>query len=333
MYLGRVSCDIGLGAYRLLGANTIEIKESIHSVIWTCRLAMPNYVITKQGGTKVREALETKIKIGDPVSVAFGYDGNNNLEFEGYIKNINHVVPLEIECENIVFLFRSIPIKKVFNDTLKSALEYLITEVNKAKGTRIKLSDNVPDVKLVNFEVKDRSGLWMLQELLDKYPMFAIYFKGQIMHCHMRYFVPSDDKVKYVIDKNTAESSELKYDDNPEDVRVIFEVKDVKGKVIKKEFGSNTAEKIVTKRLSGVFTEVALKKIADQEIAQMSYAGFKGSLTAFIIPTLSVPIVANISHPEFANRDGNYIIGTQTKTLDTSSGIMRKLDIDFRLPK
>ncbi len=333
MYLGRVSCNIGLGNYKILGANAIEIKESIHSIIWTCNLVMPNYVVVQNGITKVREPLESKIKVGDFVSVAYGYDGNDAVEFEGYVSNINHTVPLEIECENVAYMFRKVPIKKVFNQSLKSVLQFLITEVNKATGTNVKLRDNIPEMEVENFEAIDRSALWVLQQLADQYPMYAIYFKGDALHCHLRYFIPSNNVVKYVIDRNTFGNDSLKYNDSPEDVRIVLEVKNKAGKVVKKEFGSPTANKVITKRLSGMFAEDALKKIADQEMHQTAYAGFKGSFLTFSVPETEIPVVANISHPEFEGRAGKYIIGTQTKSLDTSNGIFKKLEIDFKLPR
>ncbi len=333
MYLGRVSCEIGLGAHKVLGANAIEINESIHELIWTCKLTMPNYVVIRKDRAKVREPLETKIKIGDPVSVAYGYDGENKLQFEGFIKNINHVVPLEIECENAAYLCRTVLIETVFNGSLKNLLQLLITSVNDDKNAGLKLGSNIPDISLQNFEAKSKTALWVLQELADQYDMLAIYFKGNVLNCHLKYLTPSSEKVNYVIGKNTADNSDLKYNDTPADVRVVYETKDKKGKVVKKEFGSNTAEKVITKKLTGVFADETLKNMAEQEIQRTAYAGFEGSIKAFFIPESDIPVVANISHPEFENRKGNYLVGSQVKTMDTSEGIMKKLNIDFKLPR
>lgn len=331
MYLGALTADIRLGDYNVLGANTVEIKESIHAAIWSCTLTLPNYVVVKQGNAKQREPLENYIKIGDPVAVAYGYNGQNDVEFEGYIRRINHTVPLTVECENVAFLFRKTAIKKVFNASLKSVLEELVKQVNGLHGASISISSGVPDMQVENFEAVDKSALWVIQELLDTYPMYAIYFKGNVLHCHMKYMIGTTVAAKYAIDKNTFDTTSLEYNDTPEEVRVILEVRR-NNKVVTKEYGSNTAEKVIKKRLSGVFTDVALKDVADQEIIRTAHTGYKGTFKAFKIPEVNIPFIAHIMHPEF-DRAGNYMIGTQTKVFDAGEGIYRLLEIDFKLPR
>src|SRR5690349_15916443 len=82
--------------------------------------------------------LEDLIKTGAPVLVKYGYDGNLRTEFQGYvIPGLKPNIPLEIKCENAMWLFKRKPLTKSWKAV---NLSEVIAFVQKENGTNFKVS-------------------------------------------------------------------------------------------------------------------------------------------------------------------------------------------------
>lgn len=101
MYLGALSCKVDFaGKYTIRGINELEVKKSVHSIVNTAKLTLPLSYIMRNKDIKERVKLIDKIKEGDTINIAIGYDGNNKQCFNGYVKRINPKQPLELELED-----------------------------------------------------------------------------------------------------------------------------------------------------------------------------------------------------------------------------------------
>ncbi|MCX6210080.1 MAG: hypothetical protein NTZ59_11455, partial [Bacteroidetes bacterium] len=101
MYLGALSCKIDFAdKYTLRGLTDLEIKKSVHTIVNTAKLTLPLSYIIRNKNIKEKVKLIDKIKEGDSINIAIGYDGNNKQCFNGFVKRINPKQPLELELED-----------------------------------------------------------------------------------------------------------------------------------------------------------------------------------------------------------------------------------------
>ena len=96
----------------------------------TAKIELPLSVVMQNYDLRKQINLSGLIKEGDSIKIEAGYDNVTRLEFEGYIKRINYTIPLSIECEDELYLFRKMNFKKSFNDApLKDIIQYIIDEL------------------------------------------------------------------------------------------------------------------------------------------------------------------------------------------------------------
>lgn len=331
-----MSCEIGLAdKYTLRGVNAIEIKKSVHQIVQTAKVVLPLSLVMRNNELLERISLIDKIKEGDKISLAFGYKGNNLKEFTGYIRNINYKQPVELECEDDMYLFRKTMVQLSFkSSSLTDVLKALIEAVYKAKGVRFKLVDNLPQVTITNLVINNQTALWALQSILDRYPLLSIYLvqeKGvQKLYCGLLYG-KNTGTVKYGLNRNTVSVDDLKYKKDTTPTKVILETTDAHGKIVKQVFGDVHADNVVKKKLPGVVSESLKKAFAQQAIQQQTYEGYRGNFKTFLKPYMEPGMAAAISDSQFVGREGNYYVGTVTTTFSVSDGGRRQIDIEFKM--
>ncbi|MDR0546316.1 MAG: hypothetical protein LBG77_01805, partial [Dysgonamonadaceae bacterium] len=114
--------------------SSVEIERDIEKVTATCRLVLPKRL-------KWKDETGIPLRRGDKIFVELGYNGNLQPAFSGYIKTIGAKAPVEIECEDEMFLLKNTAAKKKTypNADLKKMLseqlpEGLKLEVFKKQG-------------------------------------------------------------------------------------------------------------------------------------------------------------------------------------------------------
>lgn len=335
MYLGEQTCKIRIAdKYVLTGLHHLQIKRSVHQAIQTAIVELPLSAVIRNNELLEDIKLSDKIKEGDSISIAFGYDGNNNKEFEGYIKRTNKAMPFVLECEDDFYLMRKIRLKKSFGKcTLKDIMQYLVAEVNKIKTVQWKLYDKMAEFNFSNYMMNGVNGIDVLNDLRNTYKLntYLTRINGEsIVYSGLRYGLQRED-IKYVINTNTIGADELKY---------ITPDKDTRFKITIKNFNRNgTTTTIETGDKDGQQEEfyyhgenslAALKMMAAAELQMKQTAGFSGGFDTFIFPFAQPGDIANISDEQFEERKARHYIGTVTTQFGVSGG-KRKIEIDFKL--
>lgn len=335
MYLGQMSAVVDLGTqYRLRGVHGIEIKKSVHQIVQTAKVELPLSVVIRNNNLLESIKLTDKIKEGDKITLSFGYDGNNSNEFTGFIRNINYKIPLVLECEDNMYLFRQTTINKSWKrDSLKNILNDILKIVYEAHGYQLPLLDGVPDVIIENLICNNETALWLLQVILDRYPLLAIYLttdnNAETMYCGLRYGRNSGT-VKYMIEQNCKEG-DLAYKKDVTPSKVILETVNEKGKLERTVYGDTHAKNTIRLKVPGVVSEIEKKKLATQELQRKTYEGYRGSLNTLLTPYIEPGMIANIGSKQFPDKAGSYYIGTVTTTFSTSAGGKRKPEIEYKV--
>lgn len=325
---------LNIGDYELSGAHAIEIKRSIHAIVQTATVTLPLSVVFRNNEMLQRIKLTDKIKEGDPVRLSFGYDGNNKTEFEGYIKRIDYNIPLQIFCEDELYIMRKVRLKKSFGScNLKELVSYLLDEAAAQTGVRFTMYDKMPVMVFKNFVMNNAAGTDVLQELKDKYGLrcYLTTINGnKTLFIGLAYQLEKG-RVKYELGTNTVSVSELKYDmGQQKKFRITVKNYRKDGTVQKYEFGDRDGQQYEMLPQYGDYDQAHMEALATAEVMRLQAQGFRGTFETFLIPHCEPGTVAVITDPQFPERKGNYFIAATTTTLNGSGG-RRKPEIGIKV--
>lgn len=326
-----VTCQIVIGAYNFTRANHVKIKTSWKELADTATIKLP-LLKGKLNAERRFESLADKIKQGDKVNIKLGWIGlNKNYEFDefhGYVKRVSPNLPLEIECEDAVWLLRQVNLEKSWRNTsLKDVVKYIVDEANKVNADKIRLSAKIPDVKFDKFTLDNVNGAEALQQIKEAYGLVA-YFRGLELFAGLA-FTELVGRVKYSMDWNVPQSK-LTYR-RAEDTRIRLKATSIlrDNKKIEVEVGPKSGE-LVSRFYYNISDEATLKRIAEKDIDKMRFEGYEGSITTCLVPFVTHSMTAELRDPEFENHNGNYIVD-EVVTEGFSNGIKRTVKIGKRV--
>lgn len=315
-------CEIKIGSVTFKSVNDVEIKRSIYNLAATAVIKVPVTAVLKQTG-KAPTYIETAeaVKVGDPVEIRLGYDGQMNTEFIGYVKRLNYKVPFEIECEDEYYNTRSV--NCVFSKKETSLKQCLSTVL-----PGIKLGSCI-DLTLKNFVVNNKPGSWLLGYLKKEYGLTIFFDINGKLYAGKAHDVQGD-KVKYQLRFNVIKDDDLKFQ-LAEDVRLkvkaICYYKD--GTKIEGELGEEGGEN-KTLYYYDVKDAKELKMLAQEELKRYSFDGYRGKIETFLFPYALPGMVAVLDDPVYQERSGNYYIESVDVSFDTG-GARRNVEIGIKV--
>ena len=317
-----LNCRIKIGDIVLNQVNDIKIDKSWRNLEDKAMIKFP----------RANKLLTKRFKVGDPVSIELSYDGEpKHIEFEGYIKKIMPNVPLMIECEDPVWLLRQGSVNLEWkNTTLRSILTEIIGIANKANVSRNSPSislignDQEEDIKLSTFRITNASVAEAVNKIKQEFGLTA-YFKGHQLYVGLAYGNPGD-RVGYNTTKNVIKNN-LTFrnkDDIKIRVKAISVLEDNERLVI--EFGEGNGDQR-TLYFQNIEDETKLKEMAQAKLDELSYDGFEGDITTFLIPYAEPGMTGIINDPDQPEqKNGAYIIDSVTTTFGVR-GARRKVEL------
>lgn len=334
MYLGETTCKITIAdKYVLRGVNSIEIKRSVHQLVQMAKVTLPLSVVSRNSEIYQSIKLADKIKEGNKIVLEFGYDGNNKQEFEGYVRRINEEVPLELQCEDELYLLRYCYYKESFKDvTLKKLLDFVLNGLQQKCNLKLSLYDKMPELTFKKFQINNATGIDILQELKDKYGL-SVYLTTvngvKTLYAGLAYSLEKGT-AKYALGRNTIGKGELKYT-GAEDKKYKVKVVNFRRDGTKLEFETGDANgESKTLYFYGDNDKAHLKVMAKAELEKTRTKGYKGSFETFLFPFSEPGTIASISDQQFGGRQGSYFIGTVTTSFGVQGG-RRNNEIDIKV--
>ena len=311
--------DIKIGNYQIAHLLSCEVRKSANKLADTATINMP--------GMSYNSALEIESKInrGDKVIISFGYDNDNNQEFQGYVSSIATDDTITIECEDGMFDFRKDIESKQFKDVyIKDIIQEVVDQIG---GYSLVVGDGIENVRYDKFTIADATGFDILKKLQDDSKVH-IFIKQKELHVHLKYTYKEGD-VKYDFEKNVEKSS-LKYLQEA-DKKVLVEMIgiDRKNGKTKVTVGDKGGDKITVHRYN-VTDKSSLRKIGEEEIKKYRFTGYEGNITTWLIPYCSYGYSAEIIDQDYENREGIYYVEAVT-TVFSKSGGSRKVNLGIKL--
>lgn len=318
-----LDCKIEIGDFTFNSVNEVEITKSVEELSDTAVIKLPTRFKVKQNGEQ--KYTEEAIKVGDKVVITLGYfEKYSGLEFTGYVKKVNPKIPLEIHCEDALWVLRR---KNITKSWEKTTMKEILQEV--VKDTSIELADNIPDVVLDKWIIKNGNGAQVLESLKKNLLMTIFINDDGKLYCGLEQLTNIGQTVVYDLNYNLVENNlEFKSKDERK-IKIKYTYIDKENKRQSIEVGDLDGEQR-TYHTSVVSDVKKLEEMATAEIEKLKYDGFDGDVTSFLIPYATRGMKAKFIDAEHPNREGNYFIKKVVTTFG-ADGARRKITIGSRL--
>ncbi len=311
--------------------NSIDISTSVQVLTNTAKIKLPRaFKNANQKGESVdisEQSILDFIKRGDAIKIEVGYDGILEVEFEGYITDINSDVPLELTCDDEMWMLKKAP--KISKSFEKGNVASMIKACLPSKYTLI-CNEKYEVGKWV---LKSMSVYELLEELKTKVGIRAYFESPTVLRVGMIVdFVPKNTW-ELNFSKNIRKGNDLKFErksDHP--LEVIVSAKDAKGKMLEAKAGESGGDVTRMKLPTGVaFSE--LQFWADKTYQSRSFDGFKGSLNIWLEPRVKCGDSIRLLRPMYADghQDGVYFVEESNLSVNGSTGIKRSLKLGYKL--
>ncbi len=321
-----IASQVTLGNVLLKHVVAFEVTESIMEMSNTAKVTIPRNYAALNG-----KPILDQFKVGDPVTIDAGYDGELNREFTGYIREIESDYPLIIHCDDESYPLRQNDLVKSYQSvTLKQLLADIITEG---------ITFEAPDVNLGRFQIDHESSFQVLQRIKEDYGLYSRLQNG-VLTVNLRDLVVSSNSEvhTYVLNPGTkifnlVKKNELKYK-RKEDYKLHVKVSSIQpnGKKLTVDVGNKTKDaSLIRVTYPGNYTEDELRAYATSLYNKRVYDGYSGTITGFGVPPTHAGdalIIKDILEPD---RSGKYMIEKVVITYDLSTGFSRENTLSYKL--
>ena len=310
--------DIRIGNYEVGMLEKVEINRSVELLADTATITLP--------AAEYNSALnvESKIKRGDRVTVSIGYEETGQVkEFCGWVQRIGtDNGAITIECEDDLFKFRvGLQDCQKTNITLADLLRLVVDGIG--GGYRIDCSYSWTYEK---FTINSATGYDVLKKVQEECGA-DIYIQGDTLHIHAPGQTVGKD-ILYDFEQN-VQFCDLDYRRADErKVEVIVKAVMPDGKVKERHYGPAGADKVEIKCATS--DDVSMKLRGESELKRLSYDGYDGSITTWLVPYVTPGDCAELHDADYDYKDGRYFVRA-VKTEFGSSGGIREIELGYRL--
>jgi hypothetical protein len=327
------TCAIAIGALPVLDfVHEVKITSTWQKFTDTCVITLPRKILITQAG--ISTPLPELISVGDPVTVAYGYDGTLRQEFTGFVSSLKPGTPFQLECEDAMWLFKRGTLNKAWRDV---TLHQLLAYVLEAYGLDYPIQE-LGTLHLGKYTIKQATGAQVFDSLKKQFGISCFFRNGTLVAGDPYQAGKTAARHQYAFRANIISTEDLAFT-NAADVALHFRgisyLKNGK-KIEVDEYGAvkngtfkvakGTVKANVTGLGAGVdkgelrtitavnLNEAQLRAYVRAEAARLRYDGFRGGFTGFGLPACEHGDVAVISDPDYPERRGEYYIDSVTKT-------------------
>lgn len=331
----RLTSRINISGYSFDFVNEVEIVNCYENLTDTCKIIIPRNIQLDGKDLVIGES--SVFKVGDKVTIELGYDENYKTAFIGYITNLGLNKPMEIECEDSMYLLKKNALNKAFSYKSVS-LKDLLKDI---MPSNINYNTNFDVVNLGELRIgKNETTATVLEYLRKKHNVYS-YFIGETMEV----FIGGEFKVQNRIDhifkfETNIIDNDLKYQKEGDLKKRIKAIaiwngtENGKQKTIKRTawFPSEFAEgSVKTIHYKGQFTESELRKKAEEDYNKFDYEGYTGSFTTFGAPFVKATDGVELQSDALPERNaGRYLVKKVTRTFGVN-GYRQKIELGNRI--
>ncbi len=309
-----LSSFIQIGELKINFCADVVINHSLKDYTNTAVIKFPKKILVNKKDKWANKPIQDVIKAGDPVTINLGYNGKMRIEFIGYVRNVNPKIPLEIECEDDMYILKRLPVSpKRITGTLSDLVKYIAPDYIKSA---IVLDTQLGGPFTVGMDDSD-TALKVLQRVEEVYGLkstFILKDNTPVLCVGTQYTAMAGTKaIKYIINDNTIEN-DMEFV-RADDLKITVTAKSLQttGKTLTAKFKGDKdgdARKIAIPGLSqGELENVAKRLYEKTKVSKMD-----GSITTFGMPYIIAGMRANIDCKEFEiKQTENYADETEVR--------------------
>lgn len=311
--------------------SSIQIEKSVQTLISTAKITLPKEYRNAVDENQKAVDLEGKtildfIKYKNKVEISFGYDGHFSKEFVGYVTKIGGEAPLEIECQDEMFMLKSVKrysgyfkngnVKEILKAVIPSKYE-VVYDADYFVG-KWKIENATPYEVLSELKEKGFIRSWFDNEGKLNVGM-TVDFKPRVAH-------------QLNFSKNIRRGSNIKFE-RKESKKLHLTINSVQpnGKTISKSVGEKGEDELTITRPGLSKTE--LENFANNFYKAKNFDGFEGTIDTWCYPLVNEGDAVDLIRPFYKDKeqDGRYFVEGVTINISGSEGIKRSLKISYKL--
>lgn len=310
----RLTSNIKVGSYLFKGLVDLKIESTWEQLTDTCIITIPRKL--EWNGKTLAVGVDPLFDRGDKVVIELGYDGNNVLEFTGYVRDIEVATPVTITCEDSAFLLKQSSKTVSFENV---SLSDLLTEILPKE-----IDFEALGVNLGQFRLRNATPAKVLHELKENYSLYS-FFKGEKLFVGFAY-PPSRtiDTLNFEFERNVI-SDKLDYR-KEQDVKIKVKAISMLPDNKKLEIEEGDPDGDVRTFHYYDVKEADLRKMAKEEISRLRYSGWDGSFLAFGQPFVKHGDIVALKDNKL-DRQGDYLVKKVITTFGLS-GYRREIFLD-----
>jgi len=256
---------------------------------------------------------------GDAVTISFGYNGQNQVEFTGYITEVSADIPIKIKLEDEMWKLKQLPVN--FSSP-NISLKDLLTQI--LPGYKI---EALQGVALGGVRFSKTTVSQVLEKLQTDWGLYS-YMKRKKLMVGI-YYADDLQHIKFHLERNSVSNS-LNYK-RKEDVSIRIKAISTLPNGVKLEV-ENIGDKDGEDRQLSFYNITVLAEL--ERLGQMEYEkykqdGFDGSFTAFGIPAAHHGQTADLESSLYEDRSGSYYIDSINKSFG-KGGIRQEIQLGQR---
>jgi hypothetical protein len=321
----RLTNNIKIGDHEFNFVTEFEAESTYESFTDTCTITLPTKIQFQ--GKPIAEGVNSVFKIGDKVKVMLGYDFNNQTVFQGYVTMIGTQTPLQIHCQDAMYLFKNVSYHKSFKSvTLKELVNYLMSKISEPLKVNVTM-----DASLGKFMIDSSTGTAVFEELKKTYGISS-FIRDNELFVGLSFNSNNTESYRkekeFVFQKQIIED-DLEYKSEADrKIKVHASSIDSNNKKIEYTTGDSEGDKVDVFAFN--LSSSDLKKFADEQLERQKYNGFEGDFLTFGNPLVRHGDVAKLVDLKYPERDGKYIVKKVVTTFG-SGGYRQRISLGKKL--
>lgn len=281
--------------------SSVMIEQAWQQLTGKAEITLPRNVPDFEK-RRVREVFRR----GDRVEIYLGYNGQNTLEFSGYVVSVSADIPISIRCEDEAYKVKPIAVNYSSADTgLKEMLQAIVPGYSIRANEGIRLGGVRWSRTNVGAVLDKLASDWGIYSHLDANTLVSgVYYD-------------TESPVLQIDLEKDGVSNELNYR-NREDILVKVQARSilVNGEVLELSVGEDGGD-LLKLDYYNITVRAELERLARADYERRKRGGFDGTLTVFAIPGLKHGRRIHLVSTVYPDRNGDYHVDAIKKTLDT----------------
>ncbi len=307
--------------FTFASVSKVSVSRSYDKQTQTASVTLPRNV--NYNKKNIYEGENALMRRGDKIKITAAYFPNETVIFTGYISKINNNVPVELLCEDEMFLLKQAisPNLSFKSVDLNTFIGKMLTNIN--VPYKVDLTAQLGQIRLQEVSIGK-----VLQVLRDQYGLFS-FFKNGVLRVGLPFYKEEAMKAVFLFEKMIKEGMSLTYlkkDDVKVQIKGILIINNQREEFI---YGDPSGDIRTVFQLGG--TKADLDAKCNSFLEQANYTGYYGSFKTFLEPLVVPGDYAVVDSWKYPERKGKYLIKSVTTEVSVTDGGKQTIELERRI--